>query len=89
LQPTPQPAQSLQEQEQKNKDNINLLTTFIANLFITSTFKAEEFQRRARGGLGKGEDFIIIPQELSLLPYMMTTTNDNNNNSKKEENQIQ
>jgi hypothetical protein len=31
-----QPAQSPQEQEQKKK-NINLLTTLIANLFITST----------------------------------------------------
>ena len=84
LQPTPAPLP--QEQEQKKKENINLLTTFIANLFInlfiTSTFMAPDLQRRARG-LGKGEDAIIIPQEPSLLPYMMTTTNDNNNNSKK------
>ena len=82
LQPTPRsPAPSPQEQEQK-KMIINLGTDLITNLFITSTFMVPDLQRRARG-LGKGEDAIIIPQEPSLLPYMMTTTSDNNNNSKK------
>jgi hypothetical protein len=49
---------------------------------------AEDPQRRARGVGEGGEDFIIIPQELSLPPYMRTTTS-NNNDSKKEENQTQ
>jgi hypothetical protein len=76
-----QPAQSSQEQEQK-KENINLLTTLITNLFITSTFQVEEFQRRARG---VREDIIIDPPKLSS-PTMITTTADyNNNNSKKRE----
>jgi hypothetical protein len=83
LQPTPPAsAPSPQQQEQKNEKIINLGTDLITYLFITSTFMAPDLQRRARG-LGKGEDAIIIPQEPSLLPYMMTTTNDNNNNSKK------
>jgi len=83
LQPTPPAsAPSPQQQEQKNEKIINLGTDLITNLFITSTFMVPDLQRRARG-LGKGEDAIIIPQEPSLLPYMMTTTNDNNNNSKK------
>ena len=82
LQPTPlASAPSPQQQEQK-KMIINLGTDSITNSFITSTFMAPDLQRRARG-LGKGEDAIIIPQEPSLLPYMMTTTSDNNNNSKK------
>jgi hypothetical protein len=81
-QPTPlASAPSPQQQEQK-KMIINLGIDSITNLFITSTFMAPDLQRRARG-LGKGEDAIIIPQEPSLLPYMMTTTSDNNNNSKK------
>jgi hypothetical protein len=62
---------------------INLGTDLFTNLFITSTFMAPDLQRRARG-LGKGEGAIIIPQEPSLLPYMMTTTNDNNNNNSKK-----
>src|SRR5215208_7944711 len=83
LQPTPPAsAPSPQQQEQKNEKIINLGTDLITNLFITSTFMVPDLQRRLRG-LGKGEDAIIIPQEPSLLPYMMTTTNDNNNNSKK------
>lgn len=79
LQPTPTASTpALQRQEQK-KENINLLTTFIANLFITSTLMAEDFQRRARG---VRED-IINPPKLSS-PTMITTTADyNNNNSKK------
>jgi hypothetical protein len=82
LQPTPlASAPSPQQQEQKMMI-INLGTDSITNSFITSTFMAPDLQRRARG-LGKGEDAIIIPQEPSLLPYMMTTTSDNNNNSKK------
>jgi hypothetical protein len=83
LQPTlPQPAQSSQEQEQK-KMVINPESDLITNLFITSTFIAEDLQRRARGegeGGGGGEDSIIIPQEPSLSPYMMTTTSDDDNN---------
>src|SRR5215216_509729 len=77
----PASAPSPQQQEQK-KMIINPRTDSITNSFITSTFMAPDLQRRARG-LGKGEDAIIIPQEPSLLPYMMTTTSDNNNNSKK------
>jgi hypothetical protein len=82
LQQTPQPAQS--SEEEQRKENINQLITSVANLFITSTLKVEEFQRRARG-LGKGEDFIIIPQEPSLPPsyIMATTSDDNDNNSEK------
>jgi hypothetical protein len=77
----PQPAQS--SEEEQRKENNNQLITSVIYLFITSTLKAEEFQRRARG-LEKGEDLIIIPQEPSLLPHMMaTTSDDNDNNSKK------
>jgi hypothetical protein len=85
LQPTspPQPAQTSQEQEQKKMIIINPETDLITNLFITSTFMAEDLQRIARGVGKGGEDAIIIPQEPSLLPYMMTTTNEKNNNSKK------
>ena len=71
----------IQEQEQK-KENINPLTTSVANLFITSTLIAEDLQRRARG---VREDIIIDPPKLSS-PTMITTTADyNNNNSKKRE----
>jgi hypothetical protein len=85
LQPTPpQPAQSSQEQEQK-KMVINPESDLITNLFITSTFIAEDLHRRARGeGEGGGEDSIIIPQEPSLYPYMMTTTSDDDNNNCKK-----
>jgi hypothetical protein len=82
LQPTPTAsAPAPQEQEQK-KENINPLTTSVANLFITSTLIAEDLQRRARG---IREDIIIDPPKLSS-PTMITTTADyNNNNSKKRE----
>jgi hypothetical protein len=85
----PQPAQSSQEQEQK-KMVINPESDLITNLFITSTFIAEDLQRRARGegegggGGGEEEDSIIIPQEPSLSPYMMTTTSDDDNNNCKK-----
>lgn len=82
LQPTPPASAPSPQQQEQKKMIINLGTDLITNLFITSTFMAPDLQRRARG-LGKGEDAIIIPQEPSLLPYMMTTTSDNNNNSKK------
>jgi hypothetical protein len=82
LQQTPKSAQSSQEQEQK-KQNINPLTAF-ANLFYTSTFMAEDLQRRIRE-VGERED-IIIPQEPSLSHMMTTISDDNNkNNSKKRE----
>jgi hypothetical protein len=75
LQQTPlQPAQSSEEQR---KIIINPGTDL-----ITSTFMAEDLQRRARGEVeGEGEDSIIIPQEPSLYAYMMTTTSDDNNNN--------
>ncbi len=51
----------------------------------------EDLQRRAREG-GVGEDSIIIPQEPSLRPTMVTATSDdekNNNVNKKEKKQTQ
>jgi hypothetical protein len=88
LQPTPpQPAQSSQEEEQEQKKMIiNPGTDLITNLFITSTFMAPDLQRRARGeGEGEEDSIIIIPQEPSLPPYMMTSTFNISNNSKKRE----
>lgn len=88
LQPTPPISASVVPSQEQKKQNINSLTAF-ANLFYTSTFMAEELQRRIRG-IGKRED-IIIPQEPSLSPYMMTTISDdnsNNNSKKRESNRI-
>jgi hypothetical protein len=84
LQPTPPISASAVSSQEQKKQNINPLTA-LANLFYTSTFMAEDLQRRIRR-IGKRED-IIIPQEPSLSPYMMTTISDdnNNNNSKKRE----
>jgi hypothetical protein len=77
----PQSAQSSQEQEQKNQ-NINPFTAF-ANLFYTSTFMAQELQRRVRA-IGEGKDSIIVPQGPSLHTHLMTTTShDSNKDSKK------
>jgi hypothetical protein len=86
LLPTPlASAQSPQQQEQKNEKIIELGNDLITDLFITSTFIAPDFQRRARGVGNGGEDSIIIPREPSLPPYMSTSTFNNNNNSKKRE----
>jgi hypothetical protein len=86
LTPPPQPAQSSEEQEKEHKKMvINLGTDLITNLFITSTFIVPDVQRIVRG-LGKGgEDSIIIPQEPSLPPRMITTASydKKNNNCKK------
>jgi hypothetical protein len=83
LQPTPPISASAVSSQEQKKQNINSLTA-LAYLFYTSTFMAEELQRRIRG-IGKRED-IIIPQEPSLSAYMTTTiSDDNNNNSKKRE----
>ena len=86
LQPTPpQPAQSSQEEQEQKKMIINPRTDLITNLFITSTFMAPDLQKRARGEGEGGEDSIIIPQEPSLPPRMITTASydEKNNNSKK------
>jgi hypothetical protein len=82
LRPTP-PATSAapapQEQEQK-KEIIRPLNNIIGKSFISSTFMAQELQRRAKE---KGEDIIIDPPELSPPSMITTTSDDNNNNSKK------
>jgi hypothetical protein len=88
LQPTPPISASAVSSQEQKKQNINSLTAF-ANLFYTSTFMAKELQRIIRE-IGKRED-IIIPQEPSLSPYMMTTISDdnsNNNSKKRESNRI-
>jgi hypothetical protein len=82
LRPTP-PATSAapapQEQEQK-KEIIRPLNNIIGKSFISSTFMAQDLQRRAKE---KGEDIIIDPPELSPPSMITTTSDDNNNNSKK------
>ena len=88
LQPTPPISASAVSSQEQKKQNIKPLTA-LANLFYTSTFMAEDLQRIIRA-IAKRED-IIIPQEPSLSPYMMTTISDDNNNSnskKREANRI-
>ena len=75
-------ARSPQQQEQKNEKIIKLGTDLLTNLFISSTFKVPDFQRRLREG--KVKDLVIAPPELSPTTPI-TTTPDNNNNSKKIE----
>jgi hypothetical protein len=76
-QTSPQPAQSSQEQE---KENINPLTTFFTNLFITSTFMAEDLQKRVREG-EKGKILLLLSLKnhrcvlrLLLLPMIIKIT---------------
>ena len=74
-----QPAQSSQEQEQK-EENINRRAIFSSRLFFDSTFQVEEFQKRIREE--KIEDFIVTPLKLWPIPIITTiTSNDNNNNN--------
>jgi hypothetical protein len=80
LQPTlTSAAPAPQEQEQK-KEIIRSLNNIIGKSFISSTFMAQDLQRRAKE---KGEDIIIDPPELSPPSMITTTSDDNNNNSKK------
>jgi hypothetical protein len=80
-------ARSPQQQEQKNEKIIKLGTDLLTNLFISSTFKVPDFQRRLREG--KVKDLVIAPLELSpttpITTTPISTTPDNNNNSKKIE----
>ena len=75
-------ARSPQQQEQKNEKIIKLGTDLLTNLFISSTFKVPDFQRRLREG--KVKDLVIALLELSPTTPISTTP-DNNNNSKKIE----